>query len=49
MRIMKLFRAIHENMKTKPAIEQAFLCPEFKESSHELELSLLPFNPCDIG
>ena len=37
---MKLFRAIHENMKTKPAFEQASLCPKFKESSHELELPL---------
>ncbi len=38
-----------KNMKTEPAIERAFLCPKFKESSDELELSLLSFNECDIG
>ena len=49
MRIMKLFWDYMKNMKTEPAIEQAFLCPKFKESSYELELSLLSFNECDIG
>lgn len=49
MRIMKLFWFLHENMKTEPAIEQAFFMPKFKESSHELELSLLSFSKCDIG
>ena len=36
MRIMKLFRAIHEYMKTKPATPQVFLCPKLRSRAMSL-------------
>lgn len=33
---MKLFWIIHENMKTKPDIAQAFLCPKFRNRAMSL-------------
>lgn len=33
---MKLFWVLHENMKTKPATPQAFLCPKFRSRTMSL-------------